>query len=67
MNAKHIAIITRRADRRIMGRPGARVQLCGAEPTDRDITMQDFRRLDQQGINEWNICLDCVERAQEAR
>jgi len=39
----HATRITRRADRRIMGGPGARENLCGADLTDGDMSVTEFR------------------------
>lgn len=40
----HATTITRRADRRIMGGPGARENVCGAALTDKDMLVRDFMR-----------------------
>jgi hypothetical protein len=41
----HATIVTKRADRRIMGGSGVRVNLCGAAPTIYDVLIRNFQRL----------------------
>lgn len=59
--AAHITIITRRADRRIMGRLGERVNLCGGGFTDRDILIRDARKMSVSDAHDWRVCDDCIK------
>ena len=52
--ANHATVVTRRSDRRIMGHLGERRQLCGGEPTDRDVHYRDAKR-----HPEWVTCRAC--------
>lgn len=52
----HIRIITRRSDRRIMGRLGESHTLCGGPMTDRDILPSWLRKHDETGAP---LCVDC--------
>ena len=56
----HITVVTRRSDRRIMGKLGERKNLCGGPFTDRDITIRDARRMSVIESQEWDICDACI-------
>ncbi len=61
----HITVITRRSDRRIMGKLGERKNLCGGAFTDRDILLRDARRMSSIEAREWNICDACIRAMQQ--
>lgn len=63
--AHHVTVITRRSDRRIMGRLGERRNLCGGDYTDRDITVRDARRMTVNEAKEWDICETCIRILQQ--
>jgi len=60
----HVTLITAGSDRRIMGRVGARFNLCGGDLTDRDMTLADVTRTLREGrAAEFNLCVACVAEA----
>jgi len=56
----HITVITRRSDRRIMGKLGTRVNLCGGAFTDRDVLLRDARKMSGIEAKDWSVCEDCI-------
>jgi hypothetical protein len=60
----HITKITRRSDRRIMGKIGERVNLCGGAFTDHDVTIADARRIVRSNYSQegWQRCDACFGR-----
>ena len=60
----HITVITRRSDRRIMGKLGERNNLCGGAFTDRDILLRDARKMSGIDAKNWRVCDDCIRSMQ---
>lgn len=58
-----------RADRRIAGSRGSRVNLCGGALTDKDVTVRVARRMTVNEAKEWNVCENCIRilQAEEVR
>jgi len=59
MTDNHVRIVRRRADRRIMGKPGLSETLCGGPLNDRDISPSEARADIGKGSWEWLTCEKC--------
>ncbi len=55
----HLTVIDRRRDRRIIGNPGSRHNVCGAAPTDRDAEWGDFKRTANDPRYKDQVCPKC--------
>jgi hypothetical protein len=67
----HITVVTRRPSRRIQSLvtndSGARRQLCGGAPTDRDILLRDAERMARRGLTLSSsvTCEACIQRCMD--